>query len=78
MYFEFYLSKVPLPNEILEHFVLVGSLQGHQVHAPLPAQVASVQPTHLVALYKQNKIIIIHAKKCYMWQEELVGHDTIQ
>ena len=45
-----HLVDAPLRDEHLEHLVLARSLDRHQVHADLPAQVAGVQPAGLMAL----------------------------
>ena len=47
--------EVALADELDYRRVLLGRLDGDEVHAQLPAQVARVQPTHLVTLEERKE-----------------------
>ena len=50
------LIEVVLDHQVLDHPVLFRRLDRDQVHAPLAAQVSSVEPTHGVTLINGNGI----------------------
>ena len=49
------LVETPLVDERLDHLVLTGRLDGHEVHADLATKVPGIQPAHLMTLEKEKK-----------------------
>ena len=56
------VGKIVVSDELLNHLVLAGGLERHQVHAVLPADVPSVQPVNLVV----SKVFFISREKVVM------------